>query len=108
MDRGTTDPSIHYKQPSEKHTLTVDYTNRLPDSVTLSMASMTALNLRTRADATSNIVTGTSMTVDADGLTASGQVKNGVAGERFKLTVSALLSNTDVYQDEIILEINEK
>jgi len=108
MERGTTDPSTHIKQPNEKHTLTIDYTNRLPDGVTVSFASMIAMNMKTRSIVTSAMVTNSTMTIDSDGLLASAQVKNGSVGEKFKLTVSALLDNTDIYEDEIILEIKER
>lgn len=94
------------KQSSEKRPVTVDYEDRLPTAVTVSSCAVAAY-LLPGGTSDNSVISGTAASVDGDGLTASIYVRAGTSGRRYKVTFTATLSDTSVFEDDVLLIVED-
>lgn len=94
------------KQPSEKRTIAVEYQNELPSGVTLSSGTVSAISLADGSDASSAVLTSTTATIS--GTQARVQTKNGTNGVDYKITFLTTLSNTDIWEDDVVMKVKAK
>lgn len=94
------------KQPAEKRSVYVDYTGRLPEGVSLTAVTASAIDLTDNSDVTSALLTNASGTIDD--ATAIFQLKAGVDGRDYQVTFRADLSNGDKFEEDLLVEVREE
>ena len=97
------------KQPAEKLTIAVDFTEDLGSSETISGTEILALDLNDGSDASSTILEGSAQILDGD-QTASRiaqKVKAGSNGKRYKITLRATTSASHIFEADVIMTIRE-
>lgn len=81
------------KHSTEIRTRSVDFDEKVPTGVTISSATIAAVELPTLTDRASTVLQSTTGTVS--GTTVSFIAKAGTSGTRYKITVTATLSSGD-------------
>lgn len=92
------------KQPSEKYTIAIDYTDRLPVGRSLSSAAVSAIRIDTGADATSTVIDTPTATIS--GFQVQFTIKAGTSGIDYKLTVVATLDNGHILEDDLTMKVS--
>jgi hypothetical protein len=92
------------KHSYDRFTVQLSYASKLPAGVLLSSLAATATNLKTGADVTATIIA--SATV-VSSLVAGIRCQAGATETRYRVSVLATLSNTDIVQDEFTLVVND-
>lgn len=97
---------VFQKQPGEKYTVAVDFSapGALPDTVTISGCAATAFKRSTGESASS--ILGTSGGVS--GSRATVQVQAGTAGTDYDIKLVITLSNAEILEEDLIMEVREK
>lgn len=93
------------KQPAEKRTIAVEYLNELPSGVTVVSGTVAAVD-GNGVDVASTVLTSTTATIS--GTQARAQVKAGTSGVDYKITFLTTLSNTDIWEDDILMQVRER
>lgn len=93
------------KRSSELLTWAVEFADRMPEEVTISTATLSAVETETRKPASSVLV-------DEEGTISGSQVlfgvQGGTSGKRYDITVTATLSDGQVLQDVVRMFVNDK
>lgn len=93
----------HYKQPSELYTVAVDFVDRIPAGATLQSATCVATD-EAGASASGIVLSGPCTVATTK---ASQLITGGVNGQRYDLTITALLNNGNQFQDDVALFVRE-
>lgn len=93
---------VFRKQPSETYPIAIDYTNRLPEGLTLSSGTVAALNVQTNLT-DNTVLSSTTGTVSGSKLRA--KVQAGVNGSDYKITFTATLSDSSILEDDITMQV---
>ena len=89
---------IQFQQPGERITYEIDFSPRLLGSVTVSSATCSAVNLTTGA-ADNTILQSTTCTVTSPNVFFT--VTSPTANRRYKVTVLATLSSSDILEEDV-------
>lgn len=90
------------KQVSERRALTVDWTDRIPDGVTLSSCAIAAYVLPA-ATSDNSILSSTTGTID--GNTASVFLISGTNNTRYRVSFTATLSDSQQLKEDVMLYV---
>lgn len=92
------------KQPTETVTHAFSYVAALPiDATSLSSATLSAIDLDTGADATSDVLSST--TGEISTLKVLFTVTGGEDGNNYKITISTALNNGDTIEDDVLMKV---
>lgn len=95
------------KQPNERLTVSVDLTARLLSGVTISSVAASAVVFSTGVDATSDVLQSTTGAVS--GNYARITLKSGqTTGTKYRVKILATLSNSDILEEDLDVEIVEE
>ena len=92
------------KQPAERRTYTVDFSNKVPSAVTIASAAVAVVDPDT-LESHNSMLASTTGTVSGD--TVSFVVLGGEDGREYKITVTATLSSADILTADILLSVRE-
>lgn len=95
--------AIFIKQPAETFTIAVDFTDRMATGEALSSATVTAIDSKGATQTTTVIA---SSSVSSPNVLV--RVKAGTDGERYKITVTATTSTTEVYEADVIMRVKSE
>ena len=90
------------KQPQERYTMGFGFTGYLPAGATLSSGTVSAVRLDTGA-ADNSVLDSLALTISGD--QALVRVKDGLDGVDYKLTFLVTLSNGDVLEEDLIVQV---
>lgn len=92
------------KQPREQYTVAIDFADRLPDSVSLSGVTISAIDLAT-GESISTVYNSSTGTIS--GTEARGFLKGGTSGGRYKITYLVTCNDTPAttFEEEILMEV---
>ena len=91
------------KQPNERHPINIDFTNLLDVGETIASKTATAVD-SAAVDKTSTVVHSS----EIDGSKIVVVVKAGTDGESYKITIRATTSSGNVYEEDVLMEVNEE
>lgn len=94
------------KQPTDRRSRSVDFAEKVPDGVTIESATVAAVKVDTLEDVADDLLDSENGSVS--GTKVSFIVKGGEDGGRYKITISATLSNDDVLTADIFLSVRER
>ena len=92
------------KQPNEKYSVAIDYTDELTTGETVSSTVITAAEVATGDDATATVIDSTTNSTT----TATAVVKAGTSGLQYKFTYVTTTSLGYVLEDETIMTVKDK
>ncbi len=92
------------KPSAEKRAFTVDFTDRMPTSATLSSCAVSGVKLSTAAT-DNTVVSSTTATIDGAG--ASVFIQAGTAGQKYRITFTATLSDGSILPEYVLLIIDD-
>lgn len=95
-------PGRFSKQPAESYTVAVEFAGKLPTGASLASGTVSAVRLDTGA--TDNTVLA-STTATIVGTQARVKVQAGTSGIDYKLTFLMMLSNGDVLEEDVTMEV---
>jgi len=95
-------PGRFEKQPAESYTIAVEFAGKLPTGASLTSGTVSAIRLDTGA-ADNSVLASTTATIV--GTQARVKVQAGTSGLDYKLTFLATLSNGDVLEEDLIMEV---
>lgn len=93
------------KNPSEKITIAIEFSGKLPSGASLSSGTVTAYDQTAGATDTSVL---TSTTATISGTQSKVQVRAGTHGKNYKITFVNTLDTGDILEDEIIMQVRER
>ena len=97
-------PRIYTKQPGEKETIKIDFSNRLPSGVTISsLTSAKMYKYSDDTDVSSTMITNTSVTSPYVYV----QIDDGTDGVEYYLTVKIVLDNGDNIEEDLRVLVDE-
>lgn len=91
------------KQSSERRLVTIDYSEVL-GSASLSSVAVTGYNIAT-ASTDNTVISSTTGTIIAD--TATIYVRSGSSGQRYRITFTATLDDSQVFKDDILMTVKD-
>ncbi len=92
------------KQPSERQTVSVDFGSRLLGGVTIASATATGTEWSTGTTATNTILQSGTGTVNGESVEVT--LKAGQTdGTKYKVTILATLSNSDILEEDLAVEV---
>lgn len=91
------------KQPSEKFTISVDFSSSLETAETIDSYTITAY--KNYADVSSQVID--SYSLDSTSKIIYCIVKNGCNGNDYKFTFVATTSNNNIYEKDVIMNVRE-
>lgn len=94
------------KQPAEKRTIAIEYLNELASGVTVSSGTVAAIDLTDNSDVSATVLTSTTATIS--GTQARVQTRAGTNAKNYKITFTTTLSNTDIWEDDVIMKVLER
>jgi len=97
----TMKPFNYIKQPDESRILTIDCSNALPDGITITVVSAYVFDLA-ETDSSSSMIHGTP-TIEGSNIYV--QLKGGVSGQFYNCKLLLTLSNGEVAEDDITVEV---
>jgi hypothetical protein len=92
------------KQPAETYTIRVDCTGKLPTGATISTGVVAALDLL-GTDVSGTVLSGTSATIVGD--EARIKVLAGTHGQDYRIRFRLTLSNADVLEEDVVMEVRD-
>lgn len=95
-------PGRFAKQPAESYTIAVEFLGKLPSGVSLSSGTISAVRLDTGATDNSVLASTTATIV---GTQARVRVQAGTGGIDYKLTFLCTLSNGDLLEEDVVMEV---
>lgn len=95
-------PGRFLKQPAESYTIAVEFAGKLPSGASLSSGTVSAIRLDTGA--TDNSVLA-STTATISGTQARVKIQAGTAGVKYKLTFLVTLSNGDIFEEAVAMDV---
>lgn len=93
------------KQSAERRTRAVDFSNKLANGVTITGATIAAVNLLTQENVASSILASTTGTVS--GGNVSFIALAGTNNTDYRVTVTATLSNSDILTADVMLRVRD-
>lgn len=90
------------KQPSESWTFAVEFVGKLPAGASLASGTVSAIRLDTGATDNSVLASTTATIV---GTQARVKVQAGTTGVEYKLTFLVTLSNSDLLEEDVIMQV---
>lgn len=90
------------KQPAENWTIAVEFVGKLPSGATLQSGTVSAIRLDTMATDNSVLASTTATIV---GTQARVKVQAGLTGIDYKLTFLLTLSNADVLEEDLLMQV---
>lgn len=92
------------KQPAEKYTVSIDFTGRLPASVTVSSGIVSAIKVSTGETDTSVYSSASLVTTNT---TASAILQAGVDGQSYQVTFTVTLSDGSILVEDALLKVRK-
>lgn len=92
------------KQPAEAYTIGLEFAGKLPAGASLNSGIVAAFD-PTGADASGTVLSGTSATIA--GTQALIKVQAGTHGLAYRLRFRVTLSNADVLEEDILMQVTE-
>lgn len=103
---GMTTPSYFEKLPSETFTIAVEWANQLPFGATLSTGVVAALKMDDQSNASATVLAnGTSATIS--GTQSRIKVNGGKVHTKYRIMFTVTLSNGEVLQEAVYMQIRE-
>lgn len=100
-----TTPAQFEKTSAEKFTIAVEWLGALPFSATLSSCTVAARRMDDQSDATAQVLISPNATIS--GTQTRIIVAAGKAGVRYRLLFTAILSNSEVLQEAVYMQVRE-
>lgn len=94
------------KQPYEEITKGFDLTGKLPSGITLSSATVSAVNAATDIDATGTVLGSTTATIESS-IKMKVKCISGSHGVDYKITFKGTLSNGEKIEEDMLMEVRE-
>lgn len=99
--------AFYPKKPSERFSIGLDFTDEMPEGVTIASGTCSARVRKTEADATSAVLDGgTTATIDADTNTAKIIVNGGTLGVWYEIIFQVTLSNGQLLEGKAIFYVD--
>lgn len=95
-------PGRFTKQPLESYTIAVEFAGKLPSGATLASGTVSAVRMDNGATDNS-VLASTTMTIV--GTQARVKVQGGLSGIDYKLTCLITLSNSDLLEEDVTMEV---
>ena len=93
-----------WKYPSEKFEISMDFSSLLGASETISAATVTAYD-KDGQDVSATLLDAATKTIDGGSIKI--HVRNGTAGERYKIVFQADTSLPQIFQEKALCEVKE-
>ena len=94
------------KQPFEEITKGFDLTGKLPTGVTISSATVSAVNDATGFDATSTVLGSTTATIESN-IKMKVKCIAGDNGVDYKITFKGILNNGEKIEEDMLMEVRD-
>lgn len=93
------------KQSAERRDRSVDFADKIATGVTISSATATGVEIPTLTDVASTILQSTTLT--PSGTTVPFTYKAGAHGKRYRITVTAVLSSSEILTADVFFEVRD-
>lgn len=93
------------KQPGDRRTRAVDFASKLPDTVTITGATVGIVDADTLQDFSASMLASTIGTVDGSSVLIV--ILGGEDRREYKITVTATLSSGDILTADVLLSVRE-